>query len=115
MSYNETSNMLNQINSKEKGSLDNPAINEDYLFSASCQDATGLAPTPAHDEYEAANYEELYPYLPPSPSPQETDPQSQSTRQQLTYESQHPQASMSEGIHLELRKKVEPQTHKLRD
>ena len=106
MSYNETSNILNRINAKETGSLDNPAVNEDYLFSASCRDATGLAPTPAHDEYEAASYEELYPYLPPSPPTQKTDSQSQSMR---------PQASMSEGIHLELRKKVEPQTHKPRD
>lgn len=39
--------------------------NDNYLYSASANDMTGLAPTVAHDEYEAQSYEELYPYLPP--------------------------------------------------
>lgn len=38
---------------------------EDYLYSASNHDATGLTPTPAHDEFEAESYQELYHYLPP--------------------------------------------------
>jgi len=38
---------------------------EDYLYSASYHDCTGLAPTPAHDEYEAESYQELAHYLPP--------------------------------------------------
>ena len=41
-------------------------VNEN-LFAASAGDCTGLAPTPAHDEYEASSYEEIYPYLPPVP------------------------------------------------
>ena len=36
-------------------------------FAASSGDCTGLTPTPAHDEYEAESYEDLYPYLPPAP------------------------------------------------
>ena len=36
-------------------------------FAASASDCTGLAPTPAHDEYEAESYENIYPYLPPIP------------------------------------------------
>ena len=42
-----------------------PDLDEDYLYSASYQDATGLTPTPAHDEFEAESYQELYHYLPP--------------------------------------------------
>lgn len=90
MSYNETENICNHINTKEA------KLNDDYLFSASCQEATGLTPTPAKDAYEAANYEELYPYLPPSPAISEDASQS----------------LMAEGIHLNLRKKTEPQKHK---
>lgn len=44
---------------------DNPTMDEDYLYSASCRDCTGLTPTPAHDEFEAESYQELYHYLPP--------------------------------------------------
>ncbi len=40
--------------------------NDNYLYSASSNDMTGLAPTVAHNEYEAQSYEELYPYLPPN-------------------------------------------------
>ena len=43
----------------------NPTMDEDYLYSASYQDTTGLTPTPAHDEFEAENYQELTHYLPP--------------------------------------------------
>lgn len=38
---------------------------DNYLYSASANDMTGLAPTPAHNNYEAQSYEEIYPYLPP--------------------------------------------------
>ena len=38
---------------------------EDYLYSASNHDATGLTPTPAHNEFEAEAYQELFHYLPP--------------------------------------------------
>lgn len=40
-------------------------IEEDYLYSASYQDMTGLTPTPAHDEFEAESYQELAYYQPP--------------------------------------------------
>ncbi len=40
---------------------------DNYLYSASANDMTGLAPAPAHNEYEAQSYEELFPYLPPLP------------------------------------------------
>lgn len=43
----------------------NPSMDEDYLYSASCHDCTGLAPTPAHNEFEAESYQELFHYLPP--------------------------------------------------
>lgn len=43
----------------------NPTMDEDYLYSASAHDCTGLAPTPAHDEFEAESYQELFHYLPP--------------------------------------------------
>lgn len=46
---------------------DDPTMNDDYLFSASCNDMTGLTPTVAHSEDEAQNYEELFPYLPQIP------------------------------------------------
>ena len=41
-----------------------PKPDDDYLFAASANDLTGLAPTPASNEYEAESYEEVYPYLP---------------------------------------------------
>ncbi len=40
---------------------------DNYLYSASANDMTGLTPAPAHNEYEAQSYEELFPYLPPLP------------------------------------------------
>lgn len=42
-----------------------PAKDEDYLYSSSNHDCTGLTPTPAHDEFEAESYQELFHYLPP--------------------------------------------------
>lgn len=39
---------------------------DNYLYAASASDMTGLAPTVAHNEYEAQSYEEIYPYLPPT-------------------------------------------------
>lgn len=43
----------------------NPAPDEDYLYSASVTDCTGLTPTPAHNEFEAESYQELIHYVPP--------------------------------------------------
>lgn len=41
---------------------------EDYLSAAaSAQDCTGLIQIPPQNEAENANYEELYPYMPPKP------------------------------------------------
>jgi len=42
----------------------NPTMDDDYLFSASAQDCTGLIPSGEHDDSELENYEEIYPYLP---------------------------------------------------
>ena len=52
---------------KDNKLANNPTMDDDYLFSASCQDCTGLIPSVAHDETEVENYENLYPYLPPVP------------------------------------------------
>lgn len=70
-----------------------PIADDNYLYSASSNDMTGLAPTVAHDEYEAQSYEELFPYLPPTP---------------LTPEGV-PASPASEGIHAEYRTKVSAQ------
>ena len=49
---------------------DNPTMDDNYFFAASCNDCTGLAPTVAHNEYEAGSYEDLAHYLPPvAPNP----------------------------------------------
>ena len=40
-----------------------------YLYASSATDMTGLTPSIAHNEHEAQNYEELYPYLPPATDP----------------------------------------------
>lgn len=42
-----------------------PERDEDYLYSASNHDCTGLTPTPAHDEFQAEAYQELFHYVPP--------------------------------------------------
>ena len=51
---------------KDLSLSNNPTMDDDYLFSASCQDCTGLIPTGMHNDWELENYEELYHYLPPS-------------------------------------------------
>ena len=51
---------------KKDNTLDNnPTMDDDYLYSASYQDCTGLIPTVTHNEYEEDNYKELCHYLPP--------------------------------------------------
>jgi hypothetical protein len=65
MSKNETQNMVSKNFVTEDSNLD-----DNYLYAASANDMTGLAPTVAHNEYEAQSYEELFPYLPPvQPNP----------------------------------------------
>ena len=44
---------------------DDAIYDDNFLYAASANDMTGLAPTVAHDEYEAQSYEEVFPYLPP--------------------------------------------------
>lgn len=73
------------------------AEDDNYLYSASDNDMTGLAPTVAHNEYEAQSYEELFPYLPPIP------PNSAITV---------PDTPIAEGIHAEYRTKVTKQHKK---
>ena len=58
---------------------------DNYLYAASVTEMTGLSPTIAHNEHEAQNYEEVYPYLPPV-------------------------SHAAEGIHAEYRTKVTPQS-----
>ena len=60
MPQKETENMVNKDFATQKNPVD-----ENTLFAASATDMTGLAPTVAHDEYEAQSYEEVFPYLPP--------------------------------------------------
>jgi hypothetical protein len=72
---------------------DDPIADDNYLYSASANDMTGLAPTVAHNEYEAQSYEELFPYLPPTP---------------LTPEGV-PATAASDGIHAEYRTEVSRQ------
>lgn len=45
----------------------NPTMEDDYLFATSYNDCTGLIPSVAHNEAEAANYNEIAHYLPPLP------------------------------------------------
>lgn len=88
--------MKNYTNTHKNLKSTNSELDDNYLFSASFHDATGLTPTIAHDEYEAASYEELYPYLPsvmPSTS------------------SATAKVPATDGIHAEMRKEVSPQTH----
>lgn len=61
---------------------------DNYLYSASSNDMTGLTPTVAHNEYEAQSYEELFPYLPQNPASD---------------------TAVSEGIHAEYRTQVTKQ------
>lgn len=65
MSQKETQNPVNKNFLTEDAYMD-----DNYLYAASASDMTGLAPTVAHNEYEAQSYEELFPYLPPvQPNP----------------------------------------------
>lgn len=50
----------------------------DYLKSASAQDCTGLIPFAASSKAELEAYEELYPFLPPTPHA-ESDSDSEET------------------------------------
>ena len=52
----------------------NPTMNDDYLFSCSYQDCTGLIPSGMHNDWELENYEELYHYLPPTNIPMQHFP-----------------------------------------
>lgn len=88
MTQKETSNMVNKNFVTEDSTLD-----DNYLYATSATDMTGLAPTVAHNEYEAQCYEEVYPYLPPvQPNPNGGDV-----------------PTPSEGIHAEYRTHVTKQ------
>jgi len=54
---------------KDSTLKNNPTMDDDYLFSSSYQDCTGLIPNGMHNDWELENYEELYHYLPPTPTP----------------------------------------------
>lgn len=71
------------------------SADDSYLYAASSGDMTGLTPTVAHNEAEAQNYEEVYPYLPPVPPAGATAV---------------PEISPAEGIHAEYRTKVTKQS-----
>lgn len=73
----------------------NSVEDDNYLYAASATDMTGLAPTVAHNEYEAQSYEEVYPYLPPVPPTGVT----------------LPDISITEGLHAEYRKHVTKQSN----
>ena len=60
---------MNEKKKKNSSKKTSPTMGEDYLFSASCTDCTGLIPSVTDDKEELENYEELYPYLPPVPPP----------------------------------------------
>ena len=77
---------MSQENSKKTIADDN------YLYTTSANDMTGLTPTVAHNEDEAQNYEEVFPYLPPIQNPQDESV-----------------PSVADGIHAEYRTKVTPQ------
>lgn len=90
MSQNETKNLVNKNFATEDAIQD-----DNYLYSASANDMTGLAPTVAHNEYEAQSYEEVFPYLPPvQPNP-----------------NGGAVPSAAEGIHAEYRTHVTKQKH----
>ena len=70
MSQKETANMTNKHFITEDIPNRDDIADDNYLYSASANDMTGLTPTVAHNEYEAQSYEELFPYLPPvQPNP----------------------------------------------
>lgn len=74
---------------------DIPLADESNLLSASATEMTGLEPTIAHNEEEAQNYEEVYPYLPPLGLVPDSD---------VT-------PDIAEGIHAEYRTYVSAQKH----
>ena len=83
--------------------MNNPTMDEDYLYAASCRDSTGLTPTVAHNEYEAESYQELNHYLPPVIPTQGSKKLPQHNTDKI-----HLRAS--DGIHAEMRMKVKPQS-----
>ena len=87
MNHKNSIPMKTTTNSSKPLVSTNSETDDTYLFSASYQEATGLTPTIAHNEYEAASYEELYPYLP----------------------SAGLKTPAIDGIHAEMRKSVHPQ------
>lgn len=88
MPQKETQNPVNKNFLTEDSNID-----DNYLYAASANDMTGLAPTVAHNEYEAQSYEELFPYLPPvQPNPDGGDV-----------------PSVADGIHAEYRTQVTKQ------
>jgi hypothetical protein len=85
MPQKETQNPVNKNFLTEDAYMD-----DNYLYAASANDMTGLAPTVAHNDYEAQSYEELFPYLPPvQPNPDGGNV-----------------PSVADGIHAEYRTKV---------
>lgn len=46
--------------------MDASTMEDDYLYSASATDMTGLIPSGGHDDYELENFDEVYAYLPNS-------------------------------------------------
>lgn len=88
MPQKETQNPVNKNFLTEDAYMD-----DNYLYAASANDMTGLAPTVAHNDYEAQSYEELFPYLPPvQPNPDGGNV-----------------PSVADGIHAEYRTKVTKQ------
>lgn len=107
MTYMESSDLIKNpeldddrlhLSDKPVNSSNKYGIREDDndLFAASASDMTGLAPTVAHNEYEAQSYEEVFPYLPPIP------PNAAVTM---------PDTPIAEGIHSEYRKQVTSQSN----
>lgn len=67
-SHGNSTNSNDTISSlKDKATFNdnNPTMDDDYLFAASTCDCTGLIPSVAHNEAEAASYDEIAHYLPP--------------------------------------------------
>ena len=87
---------------KEPLNKNNPTLDEDYLYTASFRDCTGLTPTPAHNEFEAESYQELAHYLPPIHSAQ-----TNSSKDEPIPPYNH--GRTSDDIHLETRKEVTDQ------
>jgi len=96
MTSNHSSHQSKTNNKKEKLQTREAEdiMYDNYLFSSSTNDMTGLIPSVAHNEVEAQNYEEIFPYLPPNlPNP-------------ITGV---PEPPLAECIHSEMRKGVTTQ------